>query len=718
MITKPFLRFRKRSAFLSLVSLLLFAVGVRAQEWGGYMYEVVNGTTVAIAAYTGPGGAITIPSVIDGLPVTAIGGGAFSNRSDITGNLVIPEGVTTIGVAAFDGCSGFTGSLVIPEGVTSIGGSAFGGCSGFDGTLTLPSTLATIPFAAFSGCSGLTGNLVIPDGVTSIENLAFSQCSGFTGDLVIPEGVTSLGEFVFESCSGFDGTLTLPSTLATISFFAINDLSDLKGVIVDANNPSYSSVDGLLLSKDGTILIRCPRGKTGSLVIPGSVTTIEEYAFSGCSGLTGDLVIPAGVTSIGNYAFFGCSELSSVTFMGNAPVMGTDVFGYTPPVGIKIYYMPGATDFTSPIWQGVSCEEFKWQYTIANDEVTITGYTGAIENPVIPDTIAGLPVTAIGNIAFFARTDLTGTLTLPVYLESIGVSAFWGCSGLTGGLVIPKGVTSIGGSAFYGCRGLTGFTADSDNSVYSSVDGLLLSKNGQTLILCPAGKSGSLVIPEGVVSIGEGAFYGCSGLTGSLVIPEGVTSIGSAAFSGCSGFDGSLTLPSTLESIDSNAFSSCSGFTGNLVIPDGVTSIGDGTFLGCDGFSGTLSLSGTLESIGITAFVDCSGLTSFSVDANNPSYKSLDGLLLSKDGVVLIQCPAGKTGSLCIPDGVVSVGLAAFAGCSGIISVTVSAGVDAIGANAFYQCNRLSSITFLGDAPTTMDSNVSNDLIIYYMPGA
>jgi len=154
MLTNPFLRLRKRSAFLSIVSLLLFSIGARAKQWGYYTYEVVNGNTVTITGYTGPDGAITIPSVIDEKPVTAIGERAFFY------------------------CDGLTGNLVIPEGVTSIGDNAFHRCSGLNGTLTLPSTLESIGVYAFDGCDGLNGNLVIPQGVTSIGNQAFEGCSG------------------------------------------------------------------------------------------------------------------------------------------------------------------------------------------------------------------------------------------------------------------------------------------------------------------------------------------------------------------------------------------------------------------------------------------------------------------------------------------------------------------------------------------------------------
>jgi len=306
--------------------------------------------------------------------------------------------------------------------------------------------------------------------------------------------------------------------------------------------------------------------------------------------------------------------------MGNAPTMGDDVFGYPLPSGLITYYQRGAKGFTTPTWQGVICEVWvdpKWQYTVANDEVTITGYTGAIANPVIPDTIGGLPVTTIGNRAFFERQDITGTLTL------------------TGDLVIPEGVTSIGGGAFRGCSGFTGDLVIPEG-VTSILDGAFASCSGFT---------GSLVFPEGVTSIEAQAFFACTGLTGSLVFPEGVTSIGRSAFAGCTGLTGSLVLPEGLTAIEMGIFEGCSGFTGNLMIPEGVTSIGSYAFCFGSGFTGSLVLPSTLETMGENVFYDCSGLT----------------------------------GNVDIPMSVVSMAGDVFSSCTGLASVTFKGNAPELG---------------------------------------
>ena len=161
-------------------------------------------------------------------------------------------------------------------------------------------------------------------------------------------------------------------------------------------------------------------------------------------------------------------------------------------------------------------------------------------------------------------------------VTSIGDKAFEGCSSLTS-VTIPNSVTSIGDDAFEGCFDLTSINVDKDNTVYSSIDGVLYDKAKTQLIRCPGAKT-SVTIPNSVTSIGGGAFAFCKSLT-SVTIPNGVTSIGDNTFLWCISLT-SVTIPDSVTSIGYGAFDSCESLT-SVTIPDSVTSIGDEAFAYC-----------------------------------------------------------------------------------------------------------------------------------------
>ena len=180
-------------------------------------------------------------------------------------------------------------------------------------------------------------------------------------------------------------------------------------------------------------------------------------------------------------------------------------------------------------------------------------------------------ITSIGDYAFYSCRGLT-ELTLPNSVTSIGN---------------PNSVTSIGNSAFGGCSGLEKITVDGGNKRYDSRDNCnsIIETGTNTLIV---GCKNS-VIPNSVTSIGDGAFYGCSGLT-ELTLPKSVKSIGDSAFYGCTGLT-ELTLPNSVKSIGDSAFYGCSGMT-ELTLPNSVARIDGLAFGGCTGLEKITSLAG------------------------------------------------------------------------------------------------------------------------------
>ena len=173
--------------------------------------------------------------------------------------------------------------------------------------VTIPASVLIIENGVFEDCSGLT-EITIPDSVTSIEGYAFSGCSGLTG-ITIPDGVTSIEGYAFSGCSGLTG-ITIPASATSIGYGAFSGCSGLKNIKVEEGNPKYDSRNGcnaIVETESGVFVLGCK-----NTVIPNSVTSIGESAFSGCSGLTG-ITIPGSVTSIGEMAFSGCSGLTEIT---------------------------------------------------------------------------------------------------------------------------------------------------------------------------------------------------------------------------------------------------------------------------------------------------------------------------------------------------------------------------------------------------------------------
>ena len=232
------------------------------------------------------------------------------------------------------------------------------------------------------------------------------------------------------------------------------------------------------------------------------------------------------------------------------------------------------------------------QYREENGGYTVSGYTGSVNDVIIPDLHLDKPVLSIGDRAFYGCISLTSVIFGGnSQLTSIGDSTFYDCSGLTS-IDIPSGVTSIGDSAFYDCSSLT-----------------------------------SIDIPSGVTSIGDSAFYNCSSLT-SIDIPSGVTSIGNDAFNGCSSLTSVIFGEnSQLTSIGESAFRDCSNLM-SIEIPNGVTSIGGSAFYGCSSLTSVIfGENSQLTSIGDYAFWNCSGLTSIEIPSSVTSigYSAFSG---------------------------------------------------------------------------------------------
>ena len=440
----------------------------------------------------------------------------------VEGELIIPDGVTSIPAYAFRGQA--ITRVTIPDSVTSIGDCAFRGCSSLE-SLTIPfvgakagvtsSDTYQYPLGYLFGTSSYTG------GVATTQYYYGSSTSSTTSTTYyIPsslKSVTVTGGYIptgaFYNCNNITN-ITLGDDVTTIGDYAFSGCNSLTSISVDENNPKYKSIDGNLYSKAGKILIKYAIGKTAtSFVIPDSVTTIGDMAFYGCTELT-SAIIPNSVTTIGYRAFYSCTSLTSVTFGENSQL-----------TTIGDYAFAGCDSLTSI---------------------------------VIPDS-----VTTIGSYAFNSCDSLTSvTFGENSQLTTIGSYAFSGCYRLVE-VYNKSSLNIVAGNSDYGYVGyyaLNVYTEEGGSKLSTDEDGFIIYTDGADKILVGyKGNDTEFTIPEDITEINKYAFYYCTSLT-SIVIPDSVTTIGSYAFSGCTSLT-NIVIPDSVTTIYTRAFNGCTGLT-------------------------------------------------------------------------------------------------------------------------------------------------------------
>ena len=517
--------------------------------------------------------------------------------------------------------------------------------------------------------------------------------TGYTGDgaLLITNTITDLpvtgiGGSAFRGSSVTN--VTIPSSVTNIGLFAFLRCATLTAIVVETNNPAYSSAEGVLFDKNQTALICCPGGKVGSYTIPDSVTSIWTEAFDNCISLT-NVTLGASVASVPlatGLAFYNCTALSAITvhpsnstyssvegvlFNKNATTLVLYPLGkpgsYTIPNGVTnigyfaFYVCNNLTGITIPtsvtqIDSGAfdHCRSLT-NVTIPSSVTTIADSAfrncSSLTNVTIPSS-----VTNIGDSAFSYCSSLP-SVTIPQGVLRLGSYVFSSCYSLTN-VTIPASVTSLGYLAFNDDSHLTAITVDPANPNYSSLDGVLFNKNQTTLMQCPGGKTGDYTIPPGVTSLADSAFFKCRELT-RITIPSGVISLGTYEFYNCI----SLT---------------------NVTIPSSVTFIG--TYAFADDYNlASITIPASVTRIEYGAFYNCYSLT-----------------------------------NVTIPASVSSLGASAFYSCTNLTSVTVGSSVTNLGSSAFANCNNLLGVYFQWNAPSSgagLFSGATNTTV-YYLPGA
>ena len=344
------------------------------------------------------------------------------------------------------------------------------------------------------------------------------------------------------------------------------------------------------------------------------VVKIEFGAFQNCQGMT-SIVIPSSVVEISKQAFYGCSDLTAV------------------------YIDQENLDNNLIIGEFAFCD------------------CSSLTKMNLPNNLTSLRYGA------FMRCNSLTNMTIPDAVTSIGSAVFYGCSSMTN-MTIGKSVNFIGDMAFVDCPALACIMVSGENTTFDSRNNCNAIINSASNTLVTGCKN--TIIPNSVTSIGDYAFYGCTGLT-VIDIPKSVTTIGQWAFTYCSGLT-NLTISDSVTSIGVAAFMGCSGLT-SIVIPNSIKTIEANSFTLCKGLTG-IEIPDSVTRIGEFAFSHCSAMT-----------------------------------SLTIGESVSSIARGAFMGCSGLTRIDIPNSVDSIGYNAFADCNNLTNFRF-GNSVTFIDSEV------------
>ena len=447
-----------------------------------YAYKVnADSSTVTITEFRGPVDPaktpapydITIPSELNGHPVTGLGEYSFSGSRYLSAtesnkwyqlgrniqSVTIPESVTSIGKSAFKDCTGLT-SLTIHGVATSIGADAFANCNSLT-SLSLVGNFQTIGEQAFAYC-GMT-SLTTDADITSIGKYAFSHCTSLTSlsltgsvqtigyqafacctsltSLLLTGDIQKIGDYAFGYCSSLY-TATLSKNLTSIGTYAFEYCTSLNSIeipgkvteigdyaFIDAGLTSVTIDEGVK-STGAYMFYKC--GNLTTVTLPESLTTIADGSFAFCSKLN-HVTIPASVTCIGDGAFSNCTSLSDITLQDGVKTIGADAF--------------------------LSCKELT--------SITLPG-----------------SVTDIGKEAFYYCDELA-SITIPENVKTINPDTFSWCSSLKD-ITLPAGLTSFQDDLSFCPAG------------YLQATGIKTDENGKP-ILNPDGTPIYIYTPDGAI---------------------------------------------------------------------------------------------------------------------------------------------------------------------------------------------------------------------------
>ena len=645
----------------------------------------------------------------------------FSGNTNLT-TVSLPENLVEIGTFAFNKCKNLA-SVALPESLTTLGIRAFGGCQSLK-TIKIPSGVTAIPDRCFVSCSSLE-NVTIPEGVTTVGLDAFYSCDLNT--LTLPSTITKIDDGVFShnnnlrtiTCNAvtppmlgdnvfyYSATSSVKVPLQSIAAYRQADgwknISEyyVYEVISDGVTYRIDDIGAYVRAVDKTV---SEVSLAENVAFEGAqypLYKIADNAFAGNGSIT-LVTVPATVETIGSNAFDGVTYPIIKIKATTPPVLASKLpmlSAIVPPASVKAYKAANYWKDMTIIGEGKNdievttsatvdlTEAIMTQAKITPASVTSIKVHGPLTNDDIINALntnmrscyaidlSDAEIEALPDGAFDGKIGLL-EISLPAGLKAIGNNAFRGCFALRNEVTIPAGVQTIGSYAFSGCR----------NAKFNPALPETLTAIGDYAFQNCANLY-AVTLPASLQTIGEYAFYASS--IQKIVLPEGLFSLGDGAFWFCKALETADFVNSMdIISIPSNAFNGCSGLR-KVYLPFFVEEIGDYAFSGCK----------SLKSLN---FFECEEITKIGEFAFRGcrSLKSLD----------LFKC-----------ENLTTIGSRAFSGCTSLKSLNLPKSLETIGEYAFSGCQAISVISSPSLVPPTIANEsalngIDKDVCVLTMP--
>ncbi len=615
---------------------------------------------------------------------------------------------------------------------------------------SVPNSVKTISREAF--CYSQLSNITIPESVNYISVHAFLACDRLS-TVNLSTGLKTIDNGAFAACQSLTN-ITIPSTVYYISNQTFSNCKNLKEINVSGDNSTYSSIDGIVYSKDQTKLLMYPVGKQelefivpDKTVVIGSyafknaileeiklsdnLETIQSYAFEYCENLkVADL--PSGLKNIEKYAFNGCQNLQKVVLPNGIERIGIGAFS--------------------------GCYKITSLNIPDNTIVEIAAFSSckSLRTVSVGSSVVFYEKEGVAGVGVFENCESLTTITIGENVTKIPVAFAYSCENLTK-VVLPSSITEIKSDAFGSCdkfnlyylssrndwtkiyfSGIVSAFSGSEPTIYYLEQGYTFRIDkttnygkdyyGSVIVDCETSISGDNVLPTSlggykVTTLEGSVFSGCNNLTG-INIHKDVILIDCSAFTSCSALkyiDISEKNP-YYASIDGVFFDkTCETLlkypqaksTLRYAIPEGVVTIYSGAINSCANLR-NVEIPASVANIATPIFSGCDSLRNIIVSDNNFSFYSVDGVLFDALTNTLIKYPAGKTETTyTIPDGTETISSQAFYPCTKITHLNIPESLLKINSFAFSGKNLFSkgsvtSITYDGSPDSWKCINVSS----------